>query len=295
MLDYLENIRERRVWQPIPDEVRSRFRGDLPEASSELAAVHREFMRDILPFATGNAHPGFMGWVHGGGTPVGMLAEMLAAGLNANLGGRDHAPIEVERQIVRWMRRIFGFPESASGLFVTGTSMANLIGVLVARDAELGFEVRCGGVPGSQKRLAAYASVAAHGCIAKDLDIAGIGSDALRLIPVDRRHRISLDALREAIEEDRRTGRTPFLVVGTAGTVDTGAIDDLDALAGLCRGERLWFHVDGACGALAMLAPDLAPRLAGIERADSLAFDFHKWGQVPYDAGFILVRDGVLR
>jgi glutamate/tyrosine decarboxylase-like PLP-dependent enzyme len=192
------------------------------------------------------------------------------------------------------MRRIFGFPESATGLFVTGTSMANLIGVLIARDAELGFEVRCGGVAGSPKRLAAYASVAAHSCIAKALDIAGIGSDALRSIPVDRRHRISLDALREAIEEDRRTGRTPFLVVGTAGTVDTGAIDDLDALAGLCRGERLWFHVDGAYGALAMLAPDLAPRLAGIERADSLAFDFHKWGQVPYDAGFILVRDGVL-
>jgi glutamate/tyrosine decarboxylase-like PLP-dependent enzyme/Tfp pilus assembly protein PilF len=294
MLDYARDIRDRPVWQPAPAEVRARFHSDLPEAPSELAAVHADFMRDILPYAAGNVHPGFMGWVHGGGTPVGMLAEMLSAGLNANLGGRDHAPIEVERQIVRWMRRIFGFPESATGLFVTGTSMANLIGVLIARDAELGFEVRCGGVAGSPKRLAAYASVAAHSCIAKALDIAGIGSDALRSIPVDRRHRISLDALREAIEEDRRTGRTPFLVVGTAGTVDTGAIDDLDALAGLCRGERLWFHVDGAYGALAMLAPDLAPRLAGIERADSLAFDFHKWGQVPYDAGFILVRDGVL-
>ena len=143
------DIRDRPVWQPAPEEVRARFRGDLPEAPSDLAAVHAEFMRDILPYATGNVHPGFMGWVHGGGTPVGMLAEMLAAGLNANLGGRDHAPIEVERQIVRWMRRIFGFPESASGLFVTGTSMANLIGVLIARDAELGFEVRCEGVAGS--------------------------------------------------------------------------------------------------------------------------------------------------
>jgi glutamate/tyrosine decarboxylase-like PLP-dependent enzyme/glutathione synthase/RimK-type ligase-like ATP-grasp enzyme len=294
MLDYVRDIRERPVWQPAPDEVRARFRAAVPEAPSDLAAVHAEFMRDILPYAAGNAHPGFMGWVHGGGTPVGMLAEMLAAGLNANLGGRDHAPIEVERQLVRWMQRIFGFPESASGLFVTGTSMANLIGVLIARDAELGFEVRCGGIAGSPKRLAAYASVAAHGCIAKALDIAGIGSDALRLIPADARHRISIEALRQAIDEDRRTGRTPFLVVGTAGTVDTGAIDDLNALAGACRDERLWFHVDGACGALAMLAPDLAPRLAGIERADSLAFDFHKWGQVPYDAGFVLVRDGAL-
>jgi glutamate/tyrosine decarboxylase-like PLP-dependent enzyme len=294
MLDYLRDIRDRPVWQPAPEEVRARFRAEVPVAPAEVSAVHQEFLRDILPYAAGNVHPGFMGWVHGAGTPVGMLAEMLAAGLNANLGGRDHAPIEVERQLVRWMRRIFGFPESASGLFVTGTSMANLIGVLIARDAELGFEVRCAGIAGSPKRLAAYASAAAHACIAKALDIAGIGSDALRLVPVDERHRISLDGLREAISADRRTGRTPFLVVGTAGTVDTAAIDDLAALAAICRDEHLWFHVDGACGALAMLAPDLAPRLAGIERADSLAFDFHKWGQVPYDAGFILVRDGVL-
>ena len=121
ILGYVENIRERPVWQPIPDDVRSRFRGDLPEHPSELAAVHEEFMRYVLPYSNGNVHPGFMGWVHGGGTPVGIVAEMLAAGLNANLGGRDHVAIEVERQIVRWMRRIFGFPESASGLFVTGT------------------------------------------------------------------------------------------------------------------------------------------------------------------------------
>jgi aromatic-L-amino-acid/L-tryptophan decarboxylase len=294
MLDYVENIRDRPVWQPIPDEVRSHFRGDLPEAPSDLAAVHREFMQYILPFAAGNVHPGFMGWVHGGGTPAGMLAEMLAAGLNANLGGRDHAPIEVERQIVRWMQRLFGFPDGATGLFVTGTSMANLIGVLIARDAELGFEVRSSGVAESAKKLAAYTSVAAHNSIGKAMDISGIGSDALRLIPVDTRHRIDLHALGRAIETDRRAGVTPFLVVGTAGAVDTGAIDDLDALAAICRRERLWFHVDGALGAWAILAPDLAPRLKGIECADSLAFDFHKWGQVPYDAGFILVRDGEL-
>jgi glutamate/tyrosine decarboxylase-like PLP-dependent enzyme/Flp pilus assembly protein TadD len=287
ILDYVEQIRERPVWQPIPGDVRARFRGEFPVGRSDLAAVHEEFMRDIVPYATGNVHPGFMGWVHGGGTPVGILAEMLAAGLNANLGGRDHVPIEVERQIVQWMRGLFGFPESASGLFVTGTSMANLIGVLIARDAELGFETRCAGVAASPKKLTAYASTAAHSCIAKALDIAGIGSDALRLIP-------EIGGLQEAIEADRRAGFTPFLIVGTAGTVDTGAIEDLDALADICHRERLWFHVDGAFGALAILAPDLAPRLKGIERADSLAFDFHKWGQAPYDAGFILVRDGVL-
>jgi glutamate/tyrosine decarboxylase-like PLP-dependent enzyme len=294
ILDYVEHIRDRPVWQPIPDVVRARFRSDLPQAPSDLAAVHREFMRDILPFATGNVHPGFMGWVHGGGTPVGILAEMLAAGLNANLGGRDHVPVEVERQIVRWMQRIFGFPDSATGLFVTGTSMANFIGVVIARDTELGFQVRCAGVAGSSKRLAAYTSVAAHSCIGKAMDMAGLGSDALRLIAVNGHHRMDLNALQKAIDEDWAAGFTPFLVVGTAGAVDTGAIDDLDALAGICRRERLWFHVDGAYGALAILAPDLAPRLKGIACADSLAFDFHKWGQAPYDAGFILVRDGVL-
>jgi aromatic-L-amino-acid/L-tryptophan decarboxylase len=126
MFDYLENIRERPVWQPMPSDVRARFRGELPIAPSDLSAVHDEFMRDVLPYSNGNVHPGFMGWVHGGGNAAGMLAEMLAAGVNANLGGRDHSALEVERQIVQWMRELFGFPKTASGLFVTGTSMANL-------------------------------------------------------------------------------------------------------------------------------------------------------------------------
>ena len=186
ILDYVENIRDRPVWQPIPDEVRARFRGELPEAPSDLAAVHQRIHAHILPYATGNVHPGFMGWVHGGGTPVGMLAEMLAAGLNANLGGRDHVPIEVERQIVRWMRQLFGFPESATGLFVTGTSMANLIGVLIARDAELGFEVRCAGVAG-ERQTSLPPTPRRRPMVAsrRRWTSAGIGSDALRLIPVD--------------------------------------------------------------------------------------------------------------
>jgi glutamate/tyrosine decarboxylase-like PLP-dependent enzyme/tetratricopeptide (TPR) repeat protein len=295
ILDYLEHIRDRPAWQPIPDAVRECFRRDLPSGPTDLAAVHEEFMRSILPFAAGNVHPGFMGWVHGAGTPVGVVAEMLAAGLNANLGGRDHVPIEVERQVAAWMRKLFGFPESASGLFVTGASMANLVGVLVARDTTLGFETRCAGVAARSRRLTAYASEAVHGCVDRALDFSGIGSDALRRVAVDARYRIDLAALRAAIDADRRNGFTPFLLVGTAGTVDTGAIEDLDALAGLARAEGMWFHVDGACGALGMLSPALAPRLKGIERADSLAFDFHKWGQAPYDAGFVLVRDGVLQ
>jgi aromatic-L-amino-acid/L-tryptophan decarboxylase len=298
MFDYLEQIRERPVWQPMPADVRARFRGDLPVAPSELSAVHAEFMRHILPYSNGNVHPGFMGWVHGGGNAAGMLAEMLAAGLNSNLGGRDHSGLEVERQIVEWMRQLFGFPKTASGLFVTGTSMANLIAVLIARDSALGFDVRRAGVgvvaDASRKRLTAYASVAAHESLPKALDCCGLGSDALRLVPVDHRHQMNLAALKRMIDSDRRGGFTPFLVAATAGTVDIGAIDDLDGLAAIAQEERLWMHVDGAYGALGVLAPEIAPRLAGMEAADSLAFDFHKWAQVPYDAGFVLVRDGEL-
>ena len=294
ILDYIENIRERPVWQPIPDSVRARFQADVPYAPADLAAVHDEFMRDILPFATGNTHPGFMGWVHGGGNVPGMLAEMLAAGLNANLGGRDHMPIEVERQITHWLCQLFEFPDTASGLFVTGTSMANLLGVLIARTRTLGVDVRRKGVASAGKRMVAYTSAAAHGCISQAMDLSGLGSAALHVIPTNDLHQIDIGALKAAIARDRSAGLTPFLLVGTAGAVDTGAIDDLAALAAIASQEQLWFHVDGAIGALAIMAPDIAPRLAGIQQADSIALDFHKWGQVPYDAGFILVRDGTL-
>ncbi len=292
MIDYVATIRERPVWQPIPDVVRAQFREELPRRANEPADVYRTFTDFIAPYATGNVHPGFMGWVHGGGSAVGMLAEMLAAGLNANLGGRDHIPIEVERQVVDWVRQMFGFPIGASGLFVTGTSMANLMAVLVARTSVLGKSARQRGIGEDGARLTAYTSKAAHGCITKAMDIAGFGSEALRSIAVDASHRIDVDALRRQIARDRAIGLKPFLVVASAGTVDIGAIDDLGSVAALCREEQIWFHVDGAFGALGILAPELAPRLAGIESADSIALDFHKWGQVPYDAGFLLVRDG---
>ena len=292
MLDHLANIRERPVWRPIPEEVRARFRAELPRQASDLCVVYQEFIDFIAPYATGNVHPGFMGWVHGGGTAVGMLAEMLAAGLNANLGGRDHIPIEVERQIVDWTRSMFGFPKEASGLFVTGTSVANLMAVLVARTAALGKTVRQRGVGCEGALPTAYASKAAHACVKKAMDLAGLGSDALRSIETDSSHRVDVAAMRAQIATDREIGLNPFLVVGSAGTVGIGAIDDLEALSELCREENLWFHVDGAYGALGILSPKLAPRLQGIESADSIALDFHKWGQVPYDAGFLIVRDG---
>ena len=293
MIDYAANIRDRPVWRPIPDDVRARFRAELPRQPSDLGEVYREFTDFIVPYATGNVHPGFMGWVHGGGTAVGMLAEMLAAGLNANLGGRDHIPIEVERQIVEWTRAMFGFPSEASGIFVTGTSMANLMAVLVARTAALGQSVRQRGVGDEGASLdGLYLDGGAW------LHRQGDGYRGLRQRciadasrPIDSTASTSPHCARRS-RSDRAAGCKPFLVVGSAGTVDIGAIDDLAALSALCREEGLWFHVDGAYGALGILSPALAPRLAGMENADSIALDFHKWGQVPYDAGFLMVRDG---
>jgi aromatic-L-amino-acid decarboxylase len=290
MFDYVESIRERPVWQPIPDDVRTAFCEPLPTGPTDLTVAHANFMANVLPYAVGNVHPRFMGWVHGGGTFVGMLAEMLAAGLNANLGGRDQMPLQVERQIVLWMRDLFGFPETAGGVFVTGSSTANLIGVLIARTKALGAVSRQRGV-GMNPRLVAYAATTAHGCVARAMEIAGLGSNALRLIGVDEAHRMDVACLAQKVEEDRRAGLVPFLVVASAGTVDVGAIDDLAAVSAVARQQDLWFHVDGALGALAMMSLEIAPFLRGIECADSIALDFHKWGQVPYDAGFVMVRD----
>ncbi len=293
MFDYIEHVRDRPVWQPMPSDVRAHFQTGLPEAGQGLAEVCAEFTAFIEPYATGNVHPGFMGWVHGGGTVAGLVAEMLAGGLNANCGGRDHAPIAVEQQITQWLRVRFGLPSTASGLFVTGTSMGNLIALWVARTAALGLTVRAEGLQASGAGvLRAYASSSAHGCVAQAMDLSGLGTDALRLIPVEPDHRMDVTALRCAIHADRDSGLRPFLVVATAGTVNVGAIDDLAAIADFCAEEGLWFHIDGAFGALAAFSKTLAPRLKGMERAGSIAFDFHKWGQVPYDAGFVLVRDG---
>ena len=292
ILDFTRDTRQRPVWTPAPQHVRDGFRAALPQAPADLGAVHDAFMRDILPYTAGNTHPGFMGWVQGGGTPVGTLAEMLAAGLNANLGGRDQIPLEVEKQVLHWMRELFAFPATASGLFVTGTSMANLMAVLIARTKALGADVRRDGLAASETRLVAYTSAGAHNCIAQAMDLSGLGKAALRMVPMNARFQIDLAALEGLIAQDRAAGLTPFFIAGTAGTVDVGAVDDLAALAAIAQREALWFHVDGAFGALGMLAPALRPLLAGLSQADSIAFDFHKWGQVPYDAGFLIVRDG---
>ena len=289
-LDHAEGVRDRPVWTPVPETVKQALDEPVPMDPQGTEKVCDDLVRLVLPYPTGNTHPRFLGWVHGSGTPGGLIAELCAAAMNSNLGGRDHGAIYVERQVIDWCRGLFGFPETASGLVVSGTSMATFIALTVARFDKAGYDVRRRGVQPGDVRLVGYTSTEAHSCIARTFDYMGLGQDALRQIPVDGDYRMDIAALRRAIAEDLAAGKRPFCVVGAAATVNSAAIDDLDAIATVCEEHGLWFHVDGAFGAVAALSDALKPRLKGIERADSIAFDFHKWMHVQYDAGFVLVR-----
>jgi aromatic-L-amino-acid decarboxylase len=291
MIDYLRSVRERPVWRPIPNEIAMRFHEPLPKAPSSASEVYDEFKRNILPYPTGNIHPRFWGWVMGNGTVTAMLSEMLAAGINLNQGGGAQAGGLVESQVIAWCNEMLGFPLSASGLLVSGGSMANLVGLTVARNSRAGFDVRAEGMAGSSHRMLFYASSEVHSSIQKAMELLGLGSRALRLVPAREDYTMDVVRLREMIREDRRQGFLPLCVIGCAGTVNTGATDPLDALVDLCRDEHLWFHVDGAFGALAALSPTLRPIVKGLERADSVAFDMHKWMYLPYEVGCTLVRD----
>jgi aromatic-L-amino-acid decarboxylase len=292
MIAHLEQVRERPVWRSVPAEVRASLDEPPPLEPTGAGEVYDQFRRDILPYPTGNIHPRFWGWVMGTGTPVAMLADMLASGMNPHLAGYDQSAALVERQVVRWMAELLRFPADASGLLVSGGSMANLVGLTVARNAKAGFDVREIGLQEARHpRLVFYGSGETHSWARKAAELLGLGNSAFRRVPVTAAYQVDLPALRSAIAADRKDGARPFCVVGNAGTVNTGATDDLRELARITRGEDLWFHVDGAFGAFAALAPSLAEVVAGMEEADSLAVDLHKWGYLPFEVGLALVRD----
>ena len=293
MMDYLEHVRDRPVWQPIPAGVTGQFHKPLPSAPEGVERSYQDFLRYVLPYPTGNIHPRFWGWVMGNGTAFSMLAEMLAAGMNLNQGGGAQAGSLVEMQVLDWCKEMLGLPGTASGILVSGGSMANLVGLAVARNAKAGYNIRSEGVRGAPRAMVLYASTETHSSVQKGVELLGLGSKAIHKIAVNSRFEIDTSLLREAIHEDRSRGLEPFCVVGNAGTVNTGATDDLTALADLCRQEGLWFHVDGAFGALAALSPELRRIVSGIECADSLAFDLHKWMSMPYEVGCTLVKDAV--
>lgn len=287
-IEKFQSAREGRVWTPTPEALKARLARNLPAQPGDLDAITNQLI-ELLPYGVGNTHPRFFGWVHGAGSPGNLIAEIAASALNANCGGRDHVGIYVERQVVDWCRTLFAFPQSSSGLIVSGTSMATIIASKTARDRALDYASRRRGISGA--RLVGYTSEEAHACLARAFDMIGLGTDALRKVAVTPDFQIDLNDLRQQVARDRAAGLQPFFLAGTAGTVNTGAIDDLSALAKFAADEKLWFHVDGAFGACAITAPNIAPRLHGIERADSLAFDFHKWMHVNYDAGCVLIRD----
>ncbi len=291
MMQFLSTLRDRKVWQEPTSEVKNYFTQPVPAEGETHEKIYEDFKTKILPYPTGNIHPRFWGWVMGNGTPFAMLAEMLAAGININQGGGNQVGGLVETQLINWFKELFGFPSDASGLLVSGGSMANLIGITVARYAKADFDLRKKGIYGSEKRMMVYASTEVHNCVNKSVELLGLGSESLRLIDVNDNYKIKIDELQKQIQTDKENGLHPFCIIGNAVTVNTGACDDLNALADLCKKENLWFHVDGAIGAMLLLSEKYKNKIAGIEHADSLAFDMHKWMYIPYEAACTLVRN----
>ncbi|HEX6536288.1 MAG TPA: pyridoxal-dependent decarboxylase [Gemmatimonadaceae bacterium] len=294
MLAFLRGLRGEPAWRAVPEDVRLRLRADVPWAAEGPVRAYEDFRELVLPYRLGNVHPRFWGRVQGTGSVVGMFAEMLSGGINTNASGLASIASHVEGQVLDWCKTLLGMPREASGILVSGGSAANFVGLTVARHAmarRAGTDVTRDGIVALPHAPVVYGSVESHNSVTRALSLLGLGAAAFRKIPVDGDLRVLVDALERAIEEDRAAGRWPMAIVGNAGTVNTGATDDLEALAAVASGHGLWLHVDGAFGAWAALSPSLRARLAGLERADSVAFDLHKWMYMPYDVGAVLVRD----
>ena len=263
----------------------------LPGEGRDADALLRETVSLLTDHSLYNGHSRFFGYITSSAAPIGALADLLASSINPNLGGWQLSPMasEIERQCVRWIAEMLGYPVDGTGMLVSGGNMANFVGFLAARRAKAGEEIRQNGIPGS--RLLAYVSTETHTWIQKAADMFGHGTESIRWIGVDRKLRIDIDALRRQIDSDRAAGDRPFLLVGTAGTVSTGAVDSLPEMARVAREHDMWFHADGAYGAFAAVVSDRPAALDALGEADSVAVDPHKWLYAPLEAGCVLVRD----
>jgi aromatic-L-amino-acid/L-tryptophan decarboxylase len=263
----------------------------LPERGTEPSQLLKRAADLLFEHSLFNGHPRFWGYVTSPAAPIGVLGDLLAAAVNPNVGAWPLSPMasEIEAQTIRWIAGMLSYPEDCGGLFVSGGNMANIVGFLAGRQAKAGRDVRTVGLDGA--RLRAYCSKETHTWIQKAADISGMGTDAIRWIAANDRMQIDISALRQQIQADLASGDRPFLVVGAAGTVSTGAVDPLGELAAICREFNLWFHVDGAYGAMAAILSETREVFAGLAEADSIAVDPHKWLYAPLEAGCALVRD----
>jgi|TARA_R100000365_G_C2747204_1_gene76932 glutamate/tyrosine decarboxylase-like PLP-dependent enzyme len=291
LFDYWQSIRDQKIWKPIPEEVKDQFEKPIPEKGQSPEEVYKEFKEFIFPYNKGNVHPRFFAWIQGTGTPMGVLADLLASGMNPNTTIGEHSAMYVDRQVVNWCKELMNYPQEASGILVSGGSMANITALTVARNSFGSEKIRQKGLKAASAQLIIYCSVETHSCIQKAAEIIGLGTDSVRKISVNKRYEMNVQELEQQIISDKKAGLLPFAIVGTSGTVNTGAIDPLDELLKISKTYGLWFHVDGAYGALAKLDPVYASRLKAIEEADSVAFDLHKWLYVPYEVGCTLIRD----
>jgi glutamate/tyrosine decarboxylase-like PLP-dependent enzyme len=279
-----------------PDAVRAALDAarPLPEAGTDVHELLRSAVTLLFDHSLFNAHPRFFGYITASPAPIGMLGDFLAAAVNANVGAWQLAPMasEIEAQAVRWIAELIGYPRDCGGLFVSGGNMANFVGLLTARVAAAPWDLRKQGVNAAAARpLRVYASGETHTWIQKAADLAGIGTDAIRWIPTNAQQQIDTAALRAALERDRAAGDVPLMVVGTAGSVSTGAVDPIAELADICREHNAWLHVDGAYGAFAAAVPGTPDALRALALADSVAVDPHKWLYAPLEVGCVLVRD----
>ncbi len=289
-LDHTRDVRDRSIWKDMPTAIRNGFETPAPQQGMPLDDLMDDVQSQVMQYPMGNIHPRFWGWYMGASNFTGAMADFLAAVQGSNLGGGNHAAALIDRQVVDWLREMIGLPEGASGTLVSGGSVANLIGLTVARNVKSGIDMREEGVAAMDRPMRYYGSDQMHSCHQKSLETLGLGNKALCRVPTRHNLTMDLEALARMVAQDRADGLNPACVIATAGTVNTGAIDDLSAIADFCRKEGLWFHVDGCIGALIAIAHDNRWRVSGIERADSVALDPHKWLHAPFEVGCALVR-----
>jgi glutamate/tyrosine decarboxylase-like PLP-dependent enzyme len=292
---FLEDLPQGKVTKgEKPKEIKAQIgEGSLPLKGVSAEQLFSKIPKILFEHSLFNGHPKFMGYITSSAAPIGALGDLLAATVNPNCGGYNLSPVatEIEKQTIQWIAELIGYPANCGGILVSGGNMANFVGFLAGRTAKANWDIRKNGVHNKSGRFVAYCSTAVHTWLEKGMDIYGFGTDSIRKIETNSRFQMKVDVLEDQIKKDIDAGFVPFLVVGTAGSVSTGAIDPLIEIAAICRKYELWFHVDGAYGAPAAVLPEASEQLKALSTADSVAVDPHKWLYNPLEAGCTLVRN----